>query len=107
MQVIREQIIENLRRHDIGDEFSFLPALPKASVLIPLTVKNGQLFTLMTLRSQEVRRGVCVCFNVDTVFVLFMQQQGLRSKIQVLLNNFERKHFTHLYSKQKLLHAAS
>lgn len=51
---IREQTIEILKQHDIGDKFSFPPGLPKASVLIPLIVKNGELFTLMTLRSKEV-----------------------------------------------------
>lgn len=50
----KEETIAVLKQFDIGNKFSFLPVLPKASVLIPLFVKNGQLQTLMTLRSKEV-----------------------------------------------------
>lgn len=55
---IKEETTAILKQFDIGNKFASLPALRKASVLIPLMVKNGELCTLMTLRSQEVSR-VC------------------------------------------------
>lgn len=79
MHVTREQTMENLRRHDIADEFSFLPVLPKASVLIPLMVKHGQVFTLMTLRSQEVRRAVWLCVCV----CLYCSRRSSNAKLTV------------------------
>lgn len=51
---VKEETIAILKRFDIGNKFSYLPVLPKASVLIPLLVKDGELHTLMTLRSKEV-----------------------------------------------------
>ncbi|XP_068578467.1 peroxisomal coenzyme A diphosphatase NUDT7 [Cebidichthys violaceus] len=60
---IKEETIAILKQFDIGNKFASLPVLPKASVLIPLIVKNGQLCTLMTLRSEELRSGAGeVCF---------------------------------------------
>ena len=56
---IKEDTISVLKQFDIGDKFSCLPAMPKASVLVPLFVKDGELYTLMTLRSKEV-----TCANV-------------------------------------------
>lgn len=53
---VKEETIAILKQFDIGNKFSDLPALPKASVLIPLFVKKGELYTLMTLRSKEVTR---------------------------------------------------
>lgn len=50
----KEEVIAILKQLDIGNMFSYLEGLPKASVLIPLFVKNGELYTLMTLRSNEV-----------------------------------------------------
>lgn len=58
---IREATIAILKPFDMGDKLSFLPELPKASVLIPLFVKNGELYTLMTLRSKEVTRMDVKC----------------------------------------------
>nr|XP_046250849.1 peroxisomal coenzyme A diphosphatase NUDT7 isoform X2 [Scatophagus argus] len=59
----KEETIAILKQFDIGDKFSGLPVLPKASVLIPLFVRNGELYTLMTLRSKELRTsGGEVCF---------------------------------------------
>lgn len=51
---IREGTIDILKKFDIGNRFCLPAARPKASVLIPLFVKNGRLYTLMTLRSKEV-----------------------------------------------------
>lgn len=60
---IKEETIAILKQFDIGNKFSYLPVLPKASVLIPLFVKNGELHTLMTLRSEELRTSAGeVCF---------------------------------------------
>lgn len=54
---VKEETMAILKQLDVGNELaSSLPVLPRASVLIPLTVKNGRLFTLMTLRSREVRK---------------------------------------------------
>lgn len=58
---IREATIAILKQFDMGDKLSFLPELPKASVLIPLFVKKGELYTLMTLRSKEVTRMDVKC----------------------------------------------
>lgn len=52
--LIKEKTIATLKQFDVRNTFSYLPVLPKASVLIPLLVKNGELYTLMTLRSKEV-----------------------------------------------------
>ncbi|KAM8892350.1 peroxisomal coenzyme A diphosphatase NUDT7 [Spinachia spinachia] len=60
---IKEETIAILKQLDVGNELGPFPVLPKASVLIPLTVKNGQLCTLMTLRSPELRTSAGeVCF---------------------------------------------
>ncbi|XP_056909080.1 peroxisomal coenzyme A diphosphatase NUDT7 [Takifugu flavidus] len=59
---VREAAVATLKHYDIGNLFS-LSTLPKASVLVPLFVKNGELHTLMTLRSKELRTsGGEVCF---------------------------------------------
>ncbi|CAJ1056911.1 peroxisomal coenzyme A diphosphatase NUDT7 [Xyrichtys novacula] len=60
---IKEQATANLKQYDTGDKFSYISVIPKASVLIPLFVRNGQLYTLMTLRSKELKRNAGeVCF---------------------------------------------
>lgn len=60
---IKKKTIAILKQFDIGDKFSFPPVLPKASVLIPLFVKKGELYTLLTLRSKELRTSAGeVCF---------------------------------------------
>ncbi|XP_066569915.1 peroxisomal coenzyme A diphosphatase NUDT7 [Amia ocellicauda] len=52
-----------LKKYEIGSKFSYLSSLPKASVLIPLFVRNGELRVLMTVRSQELNTsGGEVCF---------------------------------------------
>ncbi|XP_051975756.1 peroxisomal coenzyme A diphosphatase NUDT7 [Xyrauchen texanus] len=60
---LKEQTIASLKKYEIRDEFSYLPALPKASVLIPLLVKDGQLQVLLNVRSinLKVHAGE-VCF---------------------------------------------
>ncbi|XP_031726942.1 peroxisomal coenzyme A diphosphatase NUDT7 [Anarrhichthys ocellatus] len=60
---IKEKTIAILKQFDIGNQLASLPVLHKASVLIPLMVKNGELCTLMTLRSMELRTSAGeVCF---------------------------------------------
>lgn len=51
---MRETAKIALKKYDTGDLFSFLPAMPKASVLIPVFVRGGELHVLMTLRSPHV-----------------------------------------------------
>ncbi|XP_029908803.1 peroxisomal coenzyme A diphosphatase NUDT7 [Myripristis murdjan] len=59
----KDEVIANLKRFDIGSTFSYLPVLPKASVLVPLFVRQGELHVLMTLRSKQLRSGAGeVCF---------------------------------------------
>ncbi|KAM8750379.1 peroxisomal coenzyme A diphosphatase NUDT7 [Acanthopagrus schlegelii] len=60
---VKEETMAILKQFDIGNKFSDLPVLPKASVLISLFVKKGELYTLMTLRSKELRTSAGeVCF---------------------------------------------
>ncbi|XP_060891066.1 peroxisomal coenzyme A diphosphatase NUDT7 [Labrus mixtus] len=87
---IKEKATDLLKRFDIGDKLSYLPVLPKASVLIPLFVKDGQLHTLLTLRSKELRTSAGeVCFpggkrdpsdtdDVDTALREAEEEIGLR-----------------------------
>ncbi|KAM4618823.1 peroxisomal coenzyme A diphosphatase NUDT7 [Polymixia lowei] len=59
----KEETTAVLKQHDIGSKFSYLPVLPKASVLIPLFLRKGELHVLMTLRSKELRTNAGeVCF---------------------------------------------
>ncbi|XP_026527836.1 peroxisomal coenzyme A diphosphatase NUDT7 [Notechis scutatus] len=59
---IKEKAKLQLRKFDIGDKFSNIQ-LPKASVLIPLMVKDGKLCLLFTLRSMKLRTSPGeVCF---------------------------------------------
>lgn len=62
---VKEAAIAGLKQYDVGNKFR-LSALPKASVLVPLFVKNGQIYTFMTLRSKEVKkpksRGLTCCW---------------------------------------------
>ncbi|XP_029290235.1 peroxisomal coenzyme A diphosphatase NUDT7 [Cottoperca gobio] len=60
---VKEDTMAILKQFDIGNKSSSVTVLPKASVLIPLTVKNGELCTMMTLRSKELRTSAGeVCF---------------------------------------------
>ncbi|NXV92991.1 NUDT7 diphosphatase, partial [Calonectris borealis] len=59
---VKEQARLRLREFDVGDKFSHLP-LPKASVLLPLMVREGRLHLLLTVRSMQLRRSPGeVCF---------------------------------------------
>ncbi|XP_058011458.1 peroxisomal coenzyme A diphosphatase NUDT7 isoform X2 [Ahaetulla prasina] len=59
---IKEKAKLQLRKFDIGDKFSNIQ-LAKASVLIPLMVKDGKLYLLFTLRSTKLRTSPGeVCF---------------------------------------------
>ncbi|XP_048015228.1 peroxisomal coenzyme A diphosphatase NUDT7 [Megalobrama amblycephala] len=60
---LKEKTIRSLKTYDSGDEFSHLPALPKASVLIPLLLRDGQLHMLLTVRSINLKQHAGeVCF---------------------------------------------
>lgn len=51
---VKAGFISTLRKHDTGDEFSHLTFLPKASILIPLFMKEGRVHVLLTVRSNQV-----------------------------------------------------
>ncbi|ROJ64707.1 Peroxisomal coenzyme A diphosphatase NUDT7 [Anabarilius grahami] len=60
---LKEKTIRSLKKYDSGDEFSHLSALPKASVLIPLLLRDGQLHVLLTVRSINLKQHAGeVCF---------------------------------------------
>lgn len=63
MDGIKATIKNNLKLFEIGNTFSDLPELPKASVLIPLLMKSGEMHVLMTVRSLELRSSAgMICF---------------------------------------------
>ncbi|KAM9754365.1 peroxisomal coenzyme A diphosphatase NUDT7 isoform 2-T2 [Menidia menidia] len=60
---LKEETIATLKQFHVGGKLPCLPELPKASVLIPLFVRGGELHALMTLRSKELRTSAGeVCF---------------------------------------------
>ncbi|XP_029378107.1 peroxisomal coenzyme A diphosphatase NUDT7 isoform X2 [Echeneis naucrates] len=98
---VKEATIANLKQMDVGNKFSYLPMLPKASVLIPLFVKKGELYTLMTLRSQQLKTSAGeVCFpggkrdpsdtdDVDTALREAQEEIGLPpAAVQVVCRLF-------------------
>ncbi|XP_008409576.1 peroxisomal coenzyme A diphosphatase NUDT7 isoform X1 [Poecilia reticulata] len=107
---LKEETVATLKRFDIGEKFSYLPVLPKASVLIPLFVRGGQLHTLLTLRSKELRTGAGeVCFpggkrdpsdrdDVDTALREAQEEIGLPpDQVEVVCTLFP------VFSKRGLL----
>lgn len=98
---VKEETIATLKQFDIGKKFSYLPVLPKASVLIPLFVRGGEVYTLMTLRSKELRTSAGeVCFpggkrdaedrdDVDTALREAQEEIGLSpDDVQVVCTLF-------------------
>ncbi|XP_029008557.1 peroxisomal coenzyme A diphosphatase NUDT7 isoform X2 [Betta splendens] len=98
---VKEEAMAVLKQFDIGDRFSYLRWLPKASVLIPLLEKNGRLYTLLTLRSKELRTSAGeVCFpggkrdpsdrdDVDTALREAEEEIGLpHDEVQVVCTLF-------------------
>ncbi|XP_072241757.1 peroxisomal coenzyme A diphosphatase NUDT7 [Leuresthes tenuis] len=98
---LKEETIATLKQFDIGERFSYLPVLPKASVLIPLFVRSGELYTLMTLRSKELRTSAGeVCFpggkrdpsdqdDVDTALREAKEEIGLQPEdVQIVCTLF-------------------
>uniref|UniRef100_A0A1A8RD62 Peroxisomal coenzyme A diphosphatase NUDT7 n=1 Tax=Nothobranchius rachovii TaxID=451742 RepID=A0A1A8RD62_9TELE len=86
----KAQAIAALKQFDVRDKFDSLPVLPKASVLIPLFVRDGKLHVLLTQRSQQLRTGrgeVCLpggkrdpsdLDDVDTALREAMEEIGLK-----------------------------
>ncbi|KAL6480494.1 hypothetical protein MHYP_G00115270 [Metynnis hypsauchen] len=59
----KKKVIERLSKCTVGEESLPLPDLTKASVLIPLFVREGKLQVLMTVRSTELKHNAGeVCF---------------------------------------------
>ncbi|KAK2838549.1 hypothetical protein Q7C36_013363 [Tachysurus vachellii] len=60
---VKAEVISSLMKHDIGDDFSYLSRFPKASVLIPLFLRQGEVHVLLTVRSTELKHNPGeVCF---------------------------------------------
>ncbi|KAF4091207.1 hypothetical protein AMELA_G00034290 [Ameiurus melas] len=60
---VKAEFIASLRESDIGDKYSHLSSLKKASVLIPLFLKEGRVHVLLTVRSTELKHNPGeVCF---------------------------------------------
>ncbi|KAM6936828.1 peroxisomal coenzyme A diphosphatase NUDT7 [Xenentodon cancila] len=96
----KEETIATLKRFDVG-QTSHLPRRPKAAVLIPLLLRGGELFTLLTLRSPQLRTGAGeVCFpggkrdeddrdDVDTALREANEEIGLHpDEVQVVCTLF-------------------
>ncbi|XP_043084705.1 peroxisomal coenzyme A diphosphatase NUDT7 [Puntigrus tetrazona] len=60
---LKEKTVAALKKHGSGERFDGLPALPEASVLIPLLLRDGQLRLLLTVRSVHLKQHAGeVCF---------------------------------------------
>ncbi|XP_077144498.1 peroxisomal coenzyme A diphosphatase NUDT7 isoform X1 [Ranitomeya variabilis] len=51
---IREKIKSRLEKYDVGSRYTHIP-LPKASILLPLLIKQGKLHLLLTVRSMQLK----------------------------------------------------
>ncbi|XP_069018215.1 peroxisomal coenzyme A diphosphatase NUDT7 [Embiotoca jacksoni] len=98
---VQKKTADILKQYDVGTKFSYLPVLPKASVLIPLFVRSGELHTLMTLRSTRLKTSPGeVCFpggkrdpgdrdDVDTALREAEEEIGLPAdEVQVVCTLF-------------------
>lgn len=60
---LKQKTVDSLKKYETDEDFSHLPALPKASVLIPLLLKDGQLQLLLNVRSFNLKNHAGeVCF---------------------------------------------
>ncbi|XP_055048707.1 peroxisomal coenzyme A diphosphatase NUDT7 isoform X2 [Misgurnus anguillicaudatus] len=60
---LKQKTVDSLKKYETDEDFSHLPALPKASVLIPLLLKDGQLQLLLNVRSLNLKNHAGeVCF---------------------------------------------
>ncbi|KAM9807440.1 peroxisomal coenzyme A diphosphatase NUDT7 [Neosynchiropus ocellatus] len=83
---IKEDAEEVLKLHDFSSNTDPVPALPKASVLIPLMVKDGVLHALMTLRSMQMRTSAGeVCFPGGKM------ERGDRDEVHTALREAEEE----------------
>lgn len=98
---LKEETISILKQFDIKEKLTNIPDLPKASVLIPLFERRGELHTLFTIRSKELRTSAGeVCFpggkrdssdrdDVDTALREAQEEIGLpRDQVQVVCTLF-------------------
>lgn len=95
---IKERTKEKLRKYDIGTKYSHLP-FPKASVLVPVFVKDGKLHFLLTVRSMKLQSFADeVCFpggkrepedknEIDTAVREAQEEIGLDAKdVEIVCN---------------------
>nr|XP_033799240.1 peroxisomal coenzyme A diphosphatase NUDT7 [Geotrypetes seraphini]XP_033799241.1 peroxisomal coenzyme A diphosphatase NUDT7 [Geotrypetes seraphini] len=95
-ETIKEKTKKILRKYDVGNKFSHL-LLPKASVLLPIMIKDGELYLLFTVRSMELKSSPGdVCFpggreeptdrdEVDTALREAEEEVGLhRDQVEVI-----------------------
>ncbi|XP_076877590.1 peroxisomal coenzyme A diphosphatase NUDT7 [Brachyhypopomus gauderio] len=60
---LKKRVIASLKKHDVGEEFSHIRSFTRASVLIPIFVRDGELYILLTVRSTELKHNAGeVCF---------------------------------------------
>lgn len=73
---LKEKTVAALKKHDSGKEVLRLPAaLPGASVLIPLLLRDGQLRLLLTVRAIHVRNlrlSMSYCLDVNCMYSMRM-----------------------------------
>ncbi|XP_044126671.1 peroxisomal coenzyme A diphosphatase NUDT7 isoform X2 [Bufo gargarizans] len=51
---IREKIKNLLKKYDVGSRYADIP-LPRASILLPLLIRQGKPYLLLTVRSLELK----------------------------------------------------
>ncbi|MBN3294626.1 NUDT7 diphosphatase, partial [Polypterus senegalus] len=94
---IIEKIKITLKGYDVGNKFSHLPFKPKASVLIPLFLKKGEVHVLLTVRAKQLKHFAGeICFpggksdpvdnnEIDTALREAEEEIGLpREKVNVI-----------------------
>uniref|UniRef100_A0A8C4T3I1 Peroxisomal coenzyme A diphosphatase NUDT7 n=1 Tax=Erpetoichthys calabaricus TaxID=27687 RepID=A0A8C4T3I1_ERPCA len=88
---------DSLKGYDLGNKFSHLPFKPKASVLIPLFLKKGEVHVLLTVRAKQLKHFAGeICFpggksdpadnnEIDTALREAEEEIGLpREKVNVI-----------------------
>ncbi|KYO37847.1 peroxisomal coenzyme A diphosphatase NUDT7 isoform B [Alligator mississippiensis] len=91
---IKDKAKISLRKYDVGDKFSHLP-LTKASVLMPLMVKDEKLHVLFTVRSMKMGSLVTpVAGFIDDTFQACPNPEEVSAVFVVPLDYFINPHLT-------------